>query len=293
MDVAEAPREEKVTKLSSQKRNNLIKKIFVYAALISLSVVFIFPLLWMISTSFKPENEAMAFPPRLLPRVWDWWNYHDAFDIVPLGRFYMNSLIVAGLGTFGTVVSSSFVAYGFARIKATGRSFWFGLVLATLMLPPQVTMIPVYVIWSRLGFIDSFVPLVLPAFLGNSYYVFLLRQFFRTIPKEIEESAYLDGANTFQIFYKLILPMSRAAIITVTLLQFMALWNDFMGPLIYLQSESRQTLALGITRFQGALTTYWGPMMAASVLMLAPLMVIFFVGQKYFVKGIATTGTKG
>lgn len=293
MEITERDQEEKVKKLSSLKTKNQVKQIIVYILLISLSVVFLFPLLWMISTSFKPENEAMRFPPRLLPNVWDWWNYHDAFEIVPLGRFYLNSIIVASVGTFGTVISSSLVAYGFARIKATGRSFWFALVLATLMLPPQVTMIPVYVIWSRLGFVDSFVPLVLPAFLGNSYYVFLLRQFFRTIPKEIEESAYLDGANTFQIFYKLIIPMSRAAIITVTLLQFMALWNDFMGPLIYLQTESKQTLALGITRFQGALTTYWGPMMAASVLMLIPLMLIFFVGQKYFVKGIATTGTKG
>lgn len=293
MIASESARNQNVEKLSSQKKKNLIAKIITYFLLISLSIVFLFPLLWMIFTSFKPENEAMTFPPQLLPRNWDWWNYHDAFELVPLGRFYLNSLFVAGVGTLGTVISSSFVAYGFARIKATGRNFWFSLLLATLMLPPQVTLIPVYVIWSRLGLVDTFAPLLIPHFLGNSYFIFLLRQFFRTIPQEIEESAYLDGANTFQIFYKLILPMSRASIITVTLLQFMSLWNDFMGPLIYLHSESRHTLALGITRFQGTLITYWGPMMAASVLMLAPLMIIFFVGQKYFVKGIATSGTKG
>lgn len=293
MEISKKDNADQLQKLSSQKKTLFVKNIFVYFLLISLSVVFIFPLIWMISTSFKPENEAMSFPPRILPRVWDWWNYHDAFDLVPLGRFYMNSIIIAGLGTIGTIFSSSLVAYGFARIRARGRSFWFALLLATLMLPPQVTMIPVYVIWSRLGLVDSFAPLIIPHFLGNSYFVFLLRQFFRTIPQEIEESAYLDGANTFQIYYKLIIPMSRAAIITVALLQFMALWNDFMGPLIYLQSESKQTLALGITRFQGTLVTYWGPMMAASLLMLLPLMIIFFMGQKYFVKGISTTGTKG
>ncbi|MDK2780342.1 MAG: multiple sugar transport system permease protein [Trichococcus sp.] len=217
-------------------------------------MLFIFPFLWMIFTAFKPENEAMAFPPSLMPRVWDWDNYKEVFEIVPFATFYKNSLLVAGLGTFGTVVSSSLVAYGFARIKAKGRGVWFALLLSTLMLPPQVTMI---------------------------------------IPKEVEESAYLDGANTFQIYWRLILPMSRASIITVTLLSFMGFWNDFMTPLIYLHSMEKYTLAIGVMQFQGALTVYWGPMMAASTLMLLPLILIFFTGQKYFVQGIATQGNKG
>lgn len=281
------------TKLRSNKRDNKIKRFLIYLALILLSVVFIFPFLWMIFTAFKPENEAMAFPPSLFPRTWDWDNFREVFEIVPFATFYKNSLLVAGLGTLGTVLSSSLAAYGFARIKAKGRGVWFALLMSTLMLPPQVTMIPVYVIWSKLGFVDTLVPLILPAFLGNSYYIFLLRQFFRTIPKEVEESAYLDGANTFQIYWRLILPMSRASIITVTLLSFMGFWNDFMTPLIYLHSMENYTLAIGVMQFQGALTVYWGPMMAASTLMLLPLIIIFFTGQKYFVEGIATQGNKG
>ncbi|GEN50067.1 carbohydrate ABC transporter permease [Alkalibacterium pelagium] len=280
-------------KYKSIEKEIKVKRILIYLALISLSIVFIFPFLWMLFTAFKPENEAMAFPPRLLPRVWDLENFGEVFQIVPFATFYKNSIIVAGLGTLGTVLSSSLVAYGFARIKATGRGVWFALLMSTLMLPPQVTMIPVYIIWSRLGFVDSLVPLIVPAFLGNSYYIFLLRQFFRTIPKEVEESAYLDGANTFQIYWKLILPMSRAAIITVTLLSFMGFWNDFMNPLIYLHSVENYTLAIGVMQFQGALTVYWGPMMAASTLMLIPLVIIFFTGQKHFVEGIATQGNKG
>ncbi|MBE9880981.1 carbohydrate ABC transporter permease [Enterococcus casseliflavus] len=280
-------------KLRSKKKANKLNRLLIYSLLVSLSLLFIFPFLWMIFTAFKPENEAMAFPPSLLPKIWDWDNYKEVFEVVPFATFYKNSLLVAGLGTFGTVVSSSLVAYGFARIKAKGKGIWFALLLSTLMLPPQVTMIPVYVIWSKLGFVDTLVPLVLPAFLGNSYYIFLLRQFFRTIPKEVEESAYLDGANTFQIYWKLILPMSRASIITVTLLSFMGFWNDFMTPLIYLHSMEKYTLAIGVMQFQGALTVYWGPMMAASTLMLVPLIIIFFTGQKYFVQGIVTQGNKG
>lgn len=280
-------------KFKSKSKTTKAKRFLIYLMLILLSVVFLTPFLWMIFTAFKPENEAMAFPPSILPNVWDFENFKEVFEIVPFATFYKNSLLVAGLGTLGTVISSSLVAYGFARIKAAGRGVWFALLMSTLMLPPQVTMIPVYVIWSKLGFVDTLVPLILPAFFGNSYYIFLLRQFFRTIPKEVEESAYLDGASTFQIYWKLILPMSRASIITVTLLSFMGFWNDFMTPLIYLQSMENYTLAIGVMQFQGALTVYWGPMMAASALMLLPLIVIFFTGQKYFVEGIATQGNKG
>jgi len=280
-------------KKRSYKQKNKLKKTLIYIALILLSIVFMFPFLWMIFTAFKPENEVITFPPSLLPVEWDWYNFNDVFEIVPFGTFYKNSLIVAGLGTLGTVLSSSFVAYGFARIKGKGRNFWFMLLMSTLMLPPQVTMIPVYMIWSKLGLVDTLVPLILPAFLGNSYYIFLLRQFFRSIPKEVEESAYLDGANTFQIYWKLILPMAKSSIITVTILSFMGFWNDFLTPLIYLHSTEKFTLAVGVMQFQGALTVYWGPMMAASTLMLIPLIVIFFVGQKYFVEGVATQGVKG
>ncbi|TCN21455.1 carbohydrate ABC transporter permease [Mesobacillus foraminis] len=283
----------KTKKESSIKRGKILERLLVYGLLIGLSIVFIFPFLWLIGTSLKPENEALTFPPTLIPNVWDFANYKDVFTIVNFGQYYMNSIIVTVGTVLGTVLSSTLVAYGFARIKGKGRDAWFVLLLATMMLPPQVTMIPVYMIFAKLGWTNTFLPLVVPAFFGNAYFIFLLRQFFRTIPKELEESAYLDGCSTLGIFWRIVLPLSAPAIITVALLSFMWTWNDFLGPLIYLNDDAKYTLALGILQFKGALLIEWGPMMAASVLIILPLIIMFFVGQRYFIEGIATTGGKG
>ncbi|MBB3853105.1 carbohydrate ABC transporter permease [Saccharococcus caldoxylosilyticus] len=293
VELAEARVETKPVKMRSMKRGKRIERIVIYALLIILSIVFIFPFFWLVGTSLKPESEAMAFPPSLLPKKWDWANYKEVFEIVPFAKYYINSLIVTVGGVIGTVISCTIVAYGFARIKGKGRDFWFAVLLATMMLPPQVTMIPVYMIFSKLGWINTFLPLIVPSFFGNAYYIFLLRQFFKTIPRELEESAYLDGCGTFGIFWRIIIPLSIPSVITVALLSFMGYWNDFLGPLIYLNDESKYTLALGILQFKGALIVSWGPMMAASVLVLLPLIILFFVGQKYFISGIATTGVKG
>ncbi|AMR48781.1 carbohydrate ABC transporter permease [Bacillus subtilis] len=274
------------------KKGKLFERILTYGLLVSLSIVFIFPFLWLVGTSLKPENEAISFPPSLLPKVWDFANYIDVFTIVDFGQYYLNSIIVTVATVIGTVLSSTLVAYGFARIKGKGRDVWFILLLATMMLPPQVTMIPVYMIFAKLGWTNTFLPLIVPAFFGNAYFIFLLRQFFKTIPKELEESAYLDGCSTLGIFWRIVLPLSTPAVITVALLSFMWTWNDFLGPLIYLNDDSKFTLALGILQFKGALLIEWGPMMAASVLIILPLIIMFFVGQKYFIEGIATTGGK-
>ncbi|MGG0867989.1 carbohydrate ABC transporter permease [Bacillus subtilis] len=282
----------RIKKESSIKKGTLFERILTYGLLVSLSIVFIFPFLWLVGTSLKPENEAISFPPSLLPKVWDFANYKDVFTIVDFGQYYLNSIIVTVATVIGTVLSSTLVAYGFARIKGKGRDVWFILLLATMMLPPQVTMIPVYMIFAKLGWTNTFLPLIVPAFFGNAYFIFLLRQFFKTIPKELEESAYLDGCSTLGIFWRIVLPLSTPAVITVALLSFMWTWNDFLGPLIYLNDDSKFTLALGILQFKGALLIEWGPMMAASVLIILPLIIMFFVGQKYFIEGIATTGGK-
>nr|WGD86978.1 carbohydrate ABC transporter permease [Bacillus subtilis] len=282
----------RIKKESSIKKGKLFERILTYGLLVSLSIVFIFPFLWLVGTSLKPENEAISFPPSLLPKVWDFANYIDVFTIVNFGQYYLNSIIVTVATVIGTVLSSTLVAYGFARIKGKGRDVWFILLLATMMLPPQVTMIPVYMIFAKLGWTNTFLPLIVPAFFGNAYFIFLLRQFFKTIPKELEESAYLDGCSTLGIFWRIVLPLSTPAVITVALLSFMWTWNDFLGPLIYLNDDSKFTLALGILQFKGALLIEWGPMMAASVLIILPLIIMFFVGQKYFIEGIATTGGK-
>jgi multiple sugar transport system permease protein len=295
MELAEVEVKSKIKakKVRSIKKGKLLEKVLTYTLLIGLSIVFIFPFLWLIGTSLKPENEALSFPPTLIPKVWDFANYKDVFTIVNFGRYYLNSIIVAGLTVFGTVVSSTIVAYGFARINAKGRNVWFILLLATMMLPPQVTMIPVYMIFAKLGWTNTFLPLIVPHFFGSAYFIFLLRQFFKTIPKELEESAYLDGCSAFGIFWRIVLPLSVPAVITVALLSFMWTWNDFLGPLIYLNDDSMFTLALGILQFKGALLIEWGPMMAASLLIILPLIILFFLGQKYFVEGIASTGSKG
>ncbi|QHZ49097.1 carbohydrate ABC transporter permease [Bacillus sp. NSP9.1] len=282
----------RIKKESSIKKGKLFERILTYGLLVSLSIVFIFPFLWLVGTSLKPENEAISFPPSLLPKEWDFANYKDVFTIVNFGQYYLNSIIVTVATVIGTVLSSALVAYGFARIKGKGRDVWFILLLATMMLPPQVTMIPVYMIFAKLGWTNTFLPLIVPAFFGNAYFIFLLRQFFKTIPKELEESAYLDGCSTLGIFWRIVLPLSTPAVITVALLSFMWTWNDFLGPLIYLNDNSKFTLALGILQFKGALLIEWGPMMAASVLIILPLIIMFFVGQKYFIEGIATTGGK-
>jgi multiple sugar transport system permease protein len=294
MELTEAKSNIKVRKKErSIKKGKIIERIVIYALLIGLSIVFIFPFLWLLGTSLKPESEALTFPPTILPEDWKFSNYKDVFTMVSFGKYYWNSIFVTSLTVIGTVLSSTVVAYGFARIKAKGSNIWFILLLATMMLPPQVTMIPVYMIFSKLGWVNTFLPLIVPAFFGNAYFIFLLRQFFKTIPKELEESAYLDGCGTFGIFWRIILPLSVPAVITVALLSFMWTWNDFLGPLIYLNDESMYTLALGILQFKGALIVSWGPMMAASVLIILPLIILFFVGQKYFIEGIATTGGKG
>lgn len=255
----------KAKKLRSMKKGRKAEKALTYFLLIALSILFLFPFLWLIGTSVKPENEAMAFPPTLLPKEWDLANYKEVFTLVDFGQYYMNSIIVTVCVVIGTVVSSTIVAYGFARIKGKGRNFWFVLLLGTMMLPPQVTMIPVYMIFSKLGWVNTFLPLIVPSFFGSAYFIFLLRQFFKTIPKELEESAYLDGCGPFGIFWRIIVPLSVPSIITVALLSFMWTWNDFLNPLIYLNDDSKYTLALGILQFKGALLIQWGPMMAASV----------------------------
>jgi multiple sugar transport system permease protein len=283
----------KAKKQRSINKGRKVEKALTYFLLITLSILFLFPFLWLIGTSVKPENEAMAFPPTMLPKEWDLANYKEVFTLVDFGQYYMNSIIVTVCVVIGTVVSSTIVAYGFARIKGRGRNFWFVLLLGTMMLPPQVTMIPVYMIFSKLGWVNTFLPLIVPSFFGSAYFIFLLRQFFKTIPKELEESAYLDGCGPFGIFWRIIIPLSVPSIITVALLSFMWTWNDFLNPLIYLNDDSKYTLALGILQFKGALLIQWGPMMAASVFIILPLIIIFFVGQKYFVQGIATTGGKG
>ncbi|WP_317964456.1 carbohydrate ABC transporter permease [Paenibacillus sp. CCS19] len=281
-----------MSKTSLVKANNFDRTI-TYALLILLSLVFILPFVWLVSTSLKPESDAVAFPPALFPNEVKWDNYAKVFELVPFGRFYLNTIIITSCSVIGTILSSSIVAYGFARISAKGKNFWFVMLLATMMLPSQVTMIPVYLIFSRLHWINTFLPLIVPAFMGSAFFIFLLRQFFKTIPRELEDAAIIDGCSTFGIFAKIILPLSGPAITTVAILSFMWSWNDFMSPLIYLNDQVKFTLAIGLQLFNGVQNSLWGPGMAASSMVIAPLVVLFFLAQRFFIEGIALSGIKG
>lgn len=260
--------------------------------LVVVAALFLAPALWVISSSLKPDYEIFATPPTLWPTNPRWQNYSEALTSLPFGRFAINTLIIALSTIVGHLLSCSIVAYGFARLQAPGKGFLFVLMLSTLMLPYPVTMVPLFIIFSKLGLINSFIPLILPAFFGNAFYIFLLRQSFKQIPIDLEDAARLDGAGTFQVLLNVILPLSRPALATVAIFTFQAAWNDFLGPLIFLHNQSLYTLQLGLSLFRGAYNVQWAYLMAASLVVTLPVIVIFFIAQKSFIEGVGFTGTK-
>lgn len=264
-----------------------------YAALTVLGAVFLFPFFWMVSTSLKTNQEIFRWPPSLLPEVAQWGNYVRAVQAFPFAQYLFNTLCIAGFSVLGAVVSSSLVAYGFARIRWPGRDALFIVLLATMMLPVQVTMVPLFVLFKSLGWIDTFYPLIVPSFFAGPFYVFLLRQFYLTIPEALSEAAVVDGANHAQIFLRIMMPLTKPAMAAVALFQFVAAWTDFLGPLIYLQDESKFTLQLGLQMFFGQHYSEWSLIMATSVLIALPLIVVFFLTQRTFIEGIALTGLRG
>lgn len=260
--------------------------------LLVVAALFLAPALWMISSSLKPDYEIFATPPTLWPTSPRWQNYAEALTSLPFGRFAINTLIIALSTIVGHLLSCSIVAYGFARLNGPGKGFFFVLMLSTLMLPYPVTMVPLFIIFSKLGLINSFIPLILPAFFGNAFYIFLLRQSFKQIPVDLEDAARLDGAGTLQVLLKVILPLSRPALATVAIFTFQAAWNDFLGPLIFLHDQSLYTLQLGLSLFRGAYNVQWAYLMAASLVVTLPVIAIFFIAQKSFIEGVGFTGTK-
>jgi multiple sugar transport system permease protein len=223
-----------------------------------------------------------------------WSNYSKAFTTVPFGSYYLNTFQIVLGSVSGTVITSSLSAYAFSRLRWKGRSLMFACLMASMMLPGAVTMIPLFVGWSKLGFSNTYAPLIVPSwFGGGAFNIFLLRQFYMTIPRELDESAFVDGADYFTIYRRILLPLTRPALIVVGLFAFMGSWNDFMGPLIYLSSSAKYTVSLGLRLFQGMYNAEWHLMMAASTVALLPVIVVFFIGQRYFIEGITLTGIKG
>jgi len=270
-----------------------IRTAVVHGLLLSLSLVFLIPFFWMISTSLKPDDQILRFPPKWIPEPIKWSNYPDAIAALPFWTYTRNTIFITIFNIVGVILSCSLVAYAFARLRWPGKNPLFLLLLSTMMLPPQVTMIPLFILFKNLGWVDTFLPLVVPAFFGNAFFIFLLRQFFLTIPRDLEDAARVDGCPWLGIYWHIILPLSKPALATVGVFTFMSVWNDFIGPLIYLNSESKKTLALGLQVFFGEHTAEWSQLMAVSTLMLLPLLMLFFLAQRYFIEGITLTGMKG
>ncbi len=273
----------------------------IHLVLITLSAVFVFPLLWMISTSLKPISETMRLPPVWIPSHIQWHNYKDAFmyeskqlGYIPFLVYGRNTLILCILTVAGAVFSNALVAYAFARLRWPGRDLVFAITLATMMVPFPVIMVPIYALFRSLGWIGTFRPLWIPAWFGSAFFIFLLRQFFRTIPFELSDAARVDGCSEWGIFRQVILPLSKPALAVVALFTFMGTWNDFLGPLIYLMDQRKFTLSLGLQFYQSQHGgTQWNLLMAASTIVVAPVLILFFFTQKQFIQGIAVSGLKG
>ena len=263
-----------------------------YLILILLGLFFFVPILWMVSVSLKSMNETFAVPPSLLPQVWQWSNYVKAMTAVPFARYLMNSLLICTGTVVGTVLSCSMVAYALSRIRWWGQTAVFVVVLASMMLPGQVTMIPIFVFFRKLGWVGTFAPLIVPSFFGSAFYIFMMRQFFLTIPEELLDAARIDGASYFVIYWKIMLPLSVPVVTTVALFSFLAAWNDFLGPLIYLTKDTMWTIAIGLRGFQSQHGWEWELLMAASVIFTLPCILLYFFAQRSFMRGIVASGFK-
>ncbi len=257
------------------------------------AVGFVFPLAWMISTSLKDLSEVFTVPPVWIPATLHWENYPNSLTYFPFPLYLRNTLIITVPSVIGTLVSSALPAYGFSRVRWPGRDAVFVLVLATLMIPSWTTLIPVYVLFARMHWTGTFLPLIVPNFFGSAFYIFLLRQFFLRQPQELVDAARIDGSSHVGVFARIILPLSKPALAVVVLFSFMDNWKDFFGPLIYLNDESLYTLSIGLYSFQSQHTTDWTALMAASLMVLSPMIVLFFLTQRTFVEGITFTGLRG
>lgn len=266
---------------------------FTYIILILGSFFMMMPLVWLVRSSFMELNQIFIFPPVWIPEPFTFENYPGVFEAVPFLKYFINTFTILIPSVIGILISCCMGAYAFSRLNWPYRDFIFAVLMTTLMLPYAVTLIPTFLIWAKLGLVNTFWPLIIPKWFGAIFYIFLLRQFFLTIPKELDEAAKIDGANPLQILWHVILPLSRPALITVAIFAALAEWNDFLGPLIYLNNDEDYTLAIGLAQFTGLYHSQWNLLMAASTMVVIPVIILFFFAQKHFIEGIALTGTKG
>ncbi len=267
--------------------------VVLHTLLILLAITFLIPFFWALSTALKSPDQVYSWPIKWIPDPIIWSNFAEAWTMRPFTLYLVNTITITGFCIVGELITAALAGYAFARIDFKGRDVLFLILLGTLMVPGQVRMIPTFILFKKLNWLDTFKPFIVPAFIGgNPFYIFLLRQFFRTIPKELEDAARIDGCNTFNIFLRICVPLSKPAIASVLIFSFMARWNDFWGPLIYLNSKEKFNLALCLSMFRGEFSTVYHLMMAVWLLMLLPCLVLFFSAQRYFVEGVVLSGLK-
>lgn len=277
----------------SISRSTFLTKLISYSVLIVGGLFTLFPFLWMISTSLKEEQYLLTFPPQLIPNPVNFQNYQDIWTLIPLAQGFLNSTFISVTGTLGVLFASSLAGFAFAKLRFPFRDRLFVVLLATLMIPGAILLVPQFILYRDLGWLGSYSPLIIPSLFGAVYETFFFRQFFRGIPDELIDSAKIDGANWFVIYWRIVVPLSRPVFATLAVLAFMWRWNDYLGPLIYLQRPEMQTVPVLISTFQSQYITQYGLLMAASVLSILPILLVFILMQRYFVEGIAMTGLKG
>lgn len=282
------------TRKKQRSASYYIKKVVFYLFLSILAFICVVPLYWMVRSSFMKNTDIYVMNPFIIwPKEMLFSNYADAMKAANFAKYALNTMIIVVGCLTGTILTSSMAAYAFSRIKWKGSKICFAMILTTMMLPGTVTLIPQFLIWRNLYLVDTFWPLIVPSFLGGgAFNIFLLRQFFLGIPKELDEAARIDGAGTLQIYWKIILPLAKSALVVVALFTFLNNWNDFFGPIIYLNSKENFTLAVGLLQFRGDYATKWNLLMAGSTIVVAPCLMIYLVGQKYLIEGISLTGLK-
>ncbi len=272
---------------------SIIRLLMTHLVLIAIGLLFALPFYWLVSTALKPDSQIFAMPPVWIPHPVIWSNYPKALHYIPFALYTWNTVKICMYTVVGTVISCSLAAYSLARIPWRGRNLVFATLIVSMILPGQVTMIPTFAIFKWLGWIGTILPLTAPAFMGNAFYIFLLRQFFMTIPRELSEAARIDGCGEFAVYWRIVLPLAKPALVTVGLFTFIGSWNDFLGPLLYLNDERTYTLSMGLQRFVSQHGAEWAMLMAASTVMTLPIIVIFFLAQRTFIEGVTLTGIKG
>lgn len=277
-----------------RRRPGVAKRRSAFLICVLIGLMMLLPLAWLVRSGFMDMGQIFIFPPEWIPDPVRWDNFSTALTIVPFFQYFINTMTILVPSVIGTLVSSALAAYGFARIKWPGRDLIFGILLSTLMLPYIITLLPTFLAWSQVGMINTYVPLIVPSWLGvHVFYIFLLRQFFKNLPAELDEAATIDGANPLQVFWHIILPVSRPALLVVAILSGLNVWNDFLDPLVYLNSSDKYTLALGLSQFTGLYTSQWNLLMAASTVIIVPVLIVFFLTQRYFIEGVTMSGLKG